>query len=100
MSTPEPSAAGGRTKVTRRSGGILTEISGRAGGLGPKSTPANTGAAAPGPPPPPAGLHRARRQPREVLEAEQPPLVAEREPDRVAVDEHVGGVRVALGERQ
>ena len=47
MSTCQASAAGGRTKVTRRSGGTLTEISGRAGGLGPNSTPANTAAAAP-----------------------------------------------------
>src|SRR5205823_3000168 len=44
--------------------------------------------------------HRARRQAGEVVVAEKAALVAEREPDRVAVDEHVGGVRVALGQRE
>ena len=39
------SDAGGQTKLTRKSGGILTESIGRAGGWGPNSTPANTAAA-------------------------------------------------------
>ena len=94
MSTCQPSAAGRPDEGDAQVGRDLDRDQRPRRRARPELDPGEHGRGRPG------RLHRARRQPGEVGEAEQPPLVAEAEPDRVAVDEHVGGVRVALGERQ